>query len=93
MLTIEKAKKKGIDACIDLIGREFCLEHQDNALSGFSNPENGLMRCFVSVDDEPSIDTEPHYAGGEPMPYRAYVDVDMETGEVLVVDIITPQSA
>lgn len=93
MLSIEKARKKGINACIDLLGREFCLEHEDNSLSGYGEPDNGLMRCFVSVDDEPSIETEQHYVGGEPMPYRAFVDVDMETGEILVVDIITPQSA
>ena len=33
MLTYEKAKKIGIDACIDKLGREFVMSHKDTASS------------------------------------------------------------
>ncbi len=85
MLSIESAKKIGIDRCIDALGRDFCIRHQSNALSGFEEPHNNILRCFVTIDDEEI--QEAHYVGGEPMKYKAIVDVDIETGETTLIEI------
>ncbi len=89
MLSVIDAKKIGIDSCIDALGREFCEEHQSNALSGYEEPINDIMRCFVTVSDKISQE-ETHIIGGEQMPYQAFVDVNMKTGETVLIKVVTP---
>ena len=89
MLSVVEAKKKGIEACMDALGRDFCMEHKDNALSGYEEPINDVMRCFVTVSDSPP-NNDSHEVGGEPMPYQAFIDVDMKTGNTILVELIAP---
>ncbi|MBQ8138041.1 MAG: hypothetical protein IJ195_01140 [Lachnospiraceae bacterium] len=51
MLTYEKAKKIGIDACIDKLGREFVMSHKDTASSAFGD-RGDYVYCFVGVNDK-----------------------------------------
>ena len=50
MLTVEAAKKIGIRACIDKLGREFVLAHRESATSAYRECDEGVF-CFVGVDD------------------------------------------
>ena len=54
MLTLEMAKKNGINACIDKLGRDFVLAHRDTSSSAFGEIEDGVF-CFVGVDDRPFV--------------------------------------
>ena len=53
MLTFEEAKKIGIRACIDKIGYDFCLAHNDNSTSAYGEVD-GIAKCFVGVSEEPA---------------------------------------
>ena len=53
MLSVKEARKLGIAACIDKIGRDFCKKHADNAVSGYSKFDD-RVECFVGVSDEPA---------------------------------------
>ena len=45
MLTYEAARRKGVDACIDKLGRDFVLRHQDTSSSGFGDREE--IMCSI----------------------------------------------
>lgn len=51
MLSIEEARKAGINACIDKLGREFVTQHLDTATAAYGETEDGVF-CFVGVDKE-----------------------------------------
>lgn len=53
MLTAEEARKAGINACIDLIGRDFVMQNKDSATSAYSlaATKYGAVDCFVGVGD------------------------------------------
>ena len=50
MLNIETARKIGINACIDKLGRDFVLANKEFATSAYGESEDGIF-CFVGVDD------------------------------------------
>lgn len=53
MLTAEEARKAGINACIDLIGRDFVEQNKDSATAAYSltATKYGAVDCFVGVGD------------------------------------------
>ena len=51
MITVEEAKRIGIEACINEIGRNLVLTHQDKATMACGVIENSVY-CFVGVDME-----------------------------------------
>ena len=53
MLSYEDARKIGVNACIDKIGRDICIKHADNAVSGYGR-DGDYVNCFVGVNDEPA---------------------------------------
>ena len=59
MLSVEEAKTKGINACIDRIGHELCKEYADNATSAYGRRDD-FVDCFVGLNDEhePVIDLD-----------------------------------
>lgn len=92
MLNIETARKIGINACIEKLGREFVLAHKDRATSAFGESENGVF-CFVGVDDgstpENSADVlilDSHSA----FPYRASCNVSLSDGMLSFIECIIP---
>lgn len=89
MVDFEKARKIGIDLCINALGKEFCIANKDNALSGYEEAENGILKCFVTIDTK-NDQTDKLSVGGKPMQYQAYATVDMQTGEAAITKIIKP---
>ena len=51
MLSKEAAKKIGIDACADKLGRDFILAHKNYAISIYGESADSVY-CFVGVDDQ-----------------------------------------
>ena len=88
MLTFEEARRKGINACMDAIGREFVEE----AVSFYSNTgcvedENSVF-CVLAVDDSlhDSFETEDEEDVSEDdYKYTASCVVSMENGEVTFI--------
>jgi len=84
MLNIETARKIGINACIDRLGRDFVMARKEFASSAYGQSDDGVY-CFVGVDD-------PHdaknYDGALTLdscsvfPYRASCTVDLTDGAV-----------
>ena len=95
MLTFDEAKKKGIRACVDKIGYEFCKKHNDNSTSAYGEVD-GIMECFVGVSDEPTHEYNLEEVESLKLtsvndwPYFANCDVDMRTGEITFGDCKIP---
>lgn len=92
MLTFEEAKKIGINACIDKIGRDFVRANRDNGVSCYGE-EDGIVSCYVGVDDKPYVspygdklvlDHESHF------PYYANCYVDRADGTITYGDFVLP---
>lgn len=92
MLNIEAARKIGINACIDKLGRDFVLANRARATSAFGESENGIY-CFVGVDDGSAAQNhsdrlvlDSHSA----FPYRASCNVRLSDGECDFIECIVP---
>lgn len=48
MLTIDETRQKGLNACIDLLGREFVQQYKHQGCVAWGITENGVY-CFVAV--------------------------------------------
>lgn len=92
MLNVEMARKIGINACIDKLGREFVLAHKDRATSAFGESENGVF-CFVGVDDgaaSTSCDNILVLDSHSAFPYRASCNVSLSDGVLNFIECVIP---
>ena len=97
MLLKEEAKKIGIMACIDAIGYDFCIAHEDYSVSSCGISDR-TMSCFVGVSDQPdptkhtSLDQLDTYTltDGNSWPFYAFCDVDMENGNIVLGEVKKP---
>lgn len=93
MLNLDTARKIGINACIDKLGRDFVLAHRNSSTSAYGESEDGLF-CFVGVDDssgdvqeqEDTLVLDRRVA----FPYRASCTVDLATGTLCFVECVLP---
>ena len=92
MLSSKMARKIGINACIDKIGRDFVLAHQDTATSTYGETEDG-MYCYVGVSDAPLPEHEPGVLvlDSVPSPYHASCIVNLESGALPFKDVVCPR--
>ena len=94
MLTYEDAKKIGVNACIDRLGRDFVTKHRDNASSAFGDRIDHAY-CFVGVSDQPE---EPMTDGlwltseNDKFPYVARCNVAYDTGAITFLECVLPQT-
>lgn len=92
MLTFEEAKKIGLNACIDKLGRDFVMAHRDNGCHGCGE-NDGSVYCIVEVDDKPYV--SPY--GGKlvldsvsKFPYYASCNVSLEDGSITFLEFVLP---
>lgn len=98
MLATNEAKRIGIMACIDAIGYDFCIAHEDYSVSS-CGVSDGKMNCFVGVSDQPdptvhmSLDQLESYTltDGNNWPFYAFCDVDMESGKTVLGEVKKPE--
>lgn len=92
MLTVEAAKKAGIDACIDKLGRSFVVANKETFTYGWGETDDGLY-CVVCVDDSPLPELEPgilQLDGGPPPKYHASCIVNLENGALTFKEVVCP---
>ena len=96
MLTYEAAKKVGVDACVEKLGREFVKMHKDTSCAGYGDAEDYAF-CYVGVDDRPEpkwnkseviLDDGP---GGK-FPYIASCNVWYADGKIEFQDCVLPET-
>lgn len=93
MLNIETARKIGINACIDKLGREFVLTHKDFATSAYGESEDGVF-CFVGVAngcDSKNSDGVLILDSHSEFPYRASCNVSLVDGTPLFIECVVPK--
>ena len=92
MLTLNVAKKIGINTCIDKLGHDFVLAHRDTSSSAYGEIEDEVF-CFVGVDDRP-VSLEPSdvltLSNDSAFPYRASCNVSLFDGTVTFTECVLP---
>lgn len=94
MLTREAARKIGIDACVDKIGRDFVETYKDFAVYACGDGEiEDSVFCYVGVDDKPYVpetsDTLVLDSTSQ-FPYRASCNVCLTDGAVKFIECVLP---
>ena len=92
MLSIETAKKIGINACIDKLGRDFVLAHKDFAVSAYGESDNGVF-CFVGVDNGRHSQNNDHMLfldSRSKFPFRVSCDVGLDDGTPRFIECVLP---
>ena len=95
MLSVEAARKIGINACIDKLGREFVLAHRDRATSAYGESDEGVF-CFVGVDDGFVSQNTDHVLvldSQSKFPYRASCNISLEDGTPHFIEFVVPRQS
>ena len=96
MLTLRDAQKIGVGACIDKLGRSFVEKYRNSATSSYATEadENGMVYCFVGVDDQPPITTRKRSVltldSTSQFPYRVSCKVNLQDGRVNLLECVIP---
>ena len=95
MLTYEEARKIGVNACVDKLGRDFVMKYKKTSCSSYGDDETHAF-CFVGVDTEPTpphIDGEPLVLDGcSEWPYFAKCNVWYKDGRIEFSDCLLPEA-
>lgn len=92
MLNVEAARKIGIKACIDKLGRDFVVAHKEFATSAYGESEEGVY-CFVGVDNRSRtgngnrkliLDSHSEF------PYRVSCNVSLLDGTPIFIECVLP---
>lgn len=92
MLSIEAARKIGINACIDKLGRDFVLKHREFATSAYGENDDGVF-CFVGVDDScrvPENNGTLVLDSHSEFPYRASCTIALTDGTPHFIECVVP---
>lgn len=90
MLNVEAARKIGIKACIDKLGRDFVMAHRDCATTAYGESEEGVY-CFVGVDDQHWDDNGALILDSHSeFPYRVSCNVNLFDGTPNFIECIVP---
>lgn len=93
MLNIETARKIGINACIDKIGRDFVMAHKEFATSAYGENEDGVF-CFVGVGDSCQSENSDEILildSHSQFPYRASCNVNLSDGGTEFLECVLPK--
>ena len=92
MLTELEAKRKGIRACMEKIGFDFCLENEENSSTTYGVDNKGKMFCFVGIDNIPDNDNNSEIlilSSVKGFPYYSSCNVDMNDGSIEYLDFVS----
>lgn len=91
MITYEKARKIGVDACIDKLGREFVMKYKDRSSSAYGDRGDHAY-CFVGVDNsiEDHENSQLILTSNNGFPFRASCNVRYKDGEIEFLECILP---
>ena len=93
MITFEQARRAGIDACIDRLGREFVTKHRETACSAYGD-RGDYVYCFVGVSDKPYEKVYDGLVldGGSKFPFVARCTVSYVDGSIDYLDSVLPSA-
>ena len=94
MLNMDTARKIGVNACIDKLGRNYVLTHKDSAASAYGQTPNGVF-CFVGVGDVASAPLPENVLVLDSMskfPYHASCIVDLHSGIPAFRECVLPSA-
>ena len=96
MLTMDDARRNGLNACAEKIGKDFLRTHQENSTMACSEMDDVVVSCFVGVDDKPAhpenIDsvTEMVLTSYRNWPYFAACKVNRADGTISFTEYKLP---
>lgn len=91
MLTELEAKRKGIRACMEKIGFDFCMANEKNSATAYGE-DNGKMFCFVGINNNPKMDRDNDIlilSNVKGFPYHSSCNVDMNDGSIEYLDFVS----
>lgn len=93
MLTFEEAKKIGVDACVELLGRDFVNKYKDSSCPAYADMEEYAF-CFLGVDNSPSRNDMQgvKLTSSDSFPFVARCTVKYSDGSVNYLDCVLPSS-
>lgn len=93
MLTYEEARKIGVYACINKLGKDFVDKYRETSCSAYGDMEDHAV-CFVGVSDqEDDLEGKLIVLSSAPesrFPYRASCNVGYKDGKVTFLECILP---
>lgn len=92
MLNVYVARRIGINACIDKLGRDFVLAHKDFSTSAYGESDDGVF-CFVGVDDRRNLQEQEGVLlldSDSEFPYRASCNVNLTSGIPHFIECVLP---
>ncbi len=93
MLSIYEARKMGINACINKLGRDFVLKYKDSCVSAYGGSEDGVY-CFIGVDDNPDCyDNDADVLildSASKFPYRVSCNVSLTDKTITFIECVLP---
>ena len=91
MITYEKAKQIGVDACIDRLGREFVMKYRDSSSSTYGDRGDHAY-CFVGVDNGKTREeyTQLILTSNNKFPFYASCNVRYSDGNVDFLECVLP---
>ncbi len=98
MLTFEEAKKIGLDACVDRIGRDFVMKYRDTTCPAYADMDDHAY-CFIGVDnsdsryDEGSLVLDGGSDSRSTWPYSARCNVSYRDGTIEFLECVLPSQA
>ncbi len=97
MLTYAQAKKIGVNACLDKLGRDFVRRYENTSCAGYGE-EDEYAFCYAGVDDrtelpEENTDIILDDGKGTKFPYLASCNVWYEDGRIDFLDCVLPEAS
>ena len=92
LLTFEEAKKIGINACVDKLGRDFVKKNREYSCTSYGDADQYAF-CFVGIDNHSEPNFGPHELvldGDSKWPYKATCNVWYKDGRIEFLDCIIP---
>lgn len=92
MLSSVEALKIGITACIDKLGKDFCVKYEENACTSYGE-HDGQMFCSVGIDDKfVDVSNVPNklVLSESGFQYMASCNVDMNDGSIEFLECRLP---
>lgn len=92
MLTFEQAKKIGLEACAEKIGKEFVREHADATSTAYGE-HDGEVYCFIGINISPrkQFDGKTLRLSSTGKPdYRASCNVSLKDGSTTFIECVLP---
>lgn len=93
MFTFEQAKRIGVDACVDKLGKEFVQRNNSGSCVGYADVDEYAF-CYVGINDRPRQDWNGETivldGNGSKFPYMVSCKVWYNDGNVEFMDCIVP---